>query len=99
VRAGTLYALGSPDPAWLESRYETLRMAALGEPVLPEYRSGLAIFLRRGMWGWGRVRPSEVVPEPRPQRSSPGSTGPDQHGAVVRVFAAMAMVRKNREER
>jgi hypothetical protein len=38
----------------LIAQYETLRMAMLGEALPPEARSGLMLFLRRGMWGWAR---------------------------------------------
>jgi hypothetical protein len=36
------------------NQYETLRGAALGGALPPESRSGLMIFLLRGMWGWAR---------------------------------------------
>ena len=74
-------------------------MAALGEPVSPECRSGLALFLRRGMWGWSRALTTDPAPDPMPHRSSLGMPEPDQHTVVVRLFAAMAMVRKERKER
>lgn len=35
--------------------YETLRTAARGEALAFEARNGLALFLRRGMWGWARA--------------------------------------------
>jgi hypothetical protein len=40
------------DPSSLRIQYECLRLAALGEPLPPQARSGLLLFLRRGMWGW-----------------------------------------------
>jgi transposase len=35
----------------IAAQYEVLRMAALGEALPPMARSGLMLFLRRGMWG------------------------------------------------
>ena len=35
--------------------YETLRTAAHGDALAFEARNGLALFLRRGMWGWARA--------------------------------------------
>jgi len=45
-------------------RYEALRGGALGDPVAPELRGGLAVLLRRGMWAWMRA----VSAEPDSQR-------------------------------
>src|SRR5580704_5186426 len=36
-------------------QYEALRNAAFGQALPPEARSGLLLFLRRGMLGWARV--------------------------------------------
>lgn len=81
---------GEP-PASIASRYETLRMAALGEPLPPEARSGLGVFLRRGMWAW--VQALAVAREPAQTTSSPSSslTAPYQYRGVIQVFAAMAL--------
>ena len=87
--------MGSPEVASVASRYETLRMAALGKPVPPEYRSGLVLFLRRGMWGWARTLATAVA-APQPTLSSPTtSTALHQQRAVIQVFAAMAMDSNN----
>ena len=42
-------------PPIVVTQYETLRRAALGEGLPVEARSGLTLFLRRGMWGWARA--------------------------------------------
>lgn len=42
----------------IAAQYEVLRMAALGEALPPTARSGLMLFLRRGMW----VKPISVSP-------------------------------------
>jgi len=75
----------------IAAQYETLRMAALGEPVPPEARSGLGLFLRRGMWGWARSLAAARDAERPTRSSSSSSTGPDQHRAVIQVFAAMVL--------
>jgi hypothetical protein len=76
--------------------YETLRQAALGEPLSPPARSGLILFLRRGMWGWAQmIATAPARPEPI---SAPCSrqTPPSEPIAIVRVFAAMAMSTQDR---
>jgi hypothetical protein len=73
-------------------QYETLRAAAGGDQLPLEARSGLALFLRRGMWAWARgaATPSATS---KPARSFlPSSTAiNDEQRAVVRLFAAIAM--------
>ena len=93
------HAVGSPEVAPVASRYETLRMAALGEPVPPEYRRGLVIFLRLSMWGWARALASAIAAQQPARSSSTISTAPRQQRAVIQVFAAMAMDSNNRRAR
>ena len=76
----------------LVAQYETLRMAVLGEALPPEARSGLMLFLRRGMWAWARrlavgggVRQEPLLA----RRSDP--VEPGERSSIVYVFAAMAM--------
>jgi len=72
-------------------QYERLRTVALGGRLAPEARSGLALFLRRGMWAWARAAAAPSTTR-RPTRPSlPCSTGSDEHGTVVHLFAALAM--------
>ena len=81
---------GEP-PASIAARYETLRMAALGEPLPVEARSGLGLFLRRGMWGWARALAApRALAQPACSPSS-GSAVPYPHQSVIQVFAAMAL--------
>ena len=77
------------DPPTVAAQYETLRMAALGEPLPPEARSGLGLFLRRGMWAWARALTAAPVQPTRSPWSSP--TTPQQHRAVIQLFAAMVL--------
>ena len=81
---------GLPEPDSLAVRYEALRKAGLGEPVPPEDRTGLVIFLRRGMWGWARA----LAPSTTPQRSvrlPSASATPLKPRAAIQLLAAMAM--------
>jgi hypothetical protein len=73
------------------AQYETLRMAALGEPLPPESRSGLGLFLRRGMWAWVRaVADARNTVQPT---CSLGLTSIASHQrkSVIQIFAAMAL--------
>jgi hypothetical protein len=84
-------ATGSFDLVPLASRYETLRRAALGEPVSPEDRSGLGLFLRRGMWGWARALMVQASQQPlRHSPASPAIECHQQQRGIVQAFAAMA---------
>jgi hypothetical protein len=77
-------------------KYEILRRAVLGEGLPRESRNGLALFLRRGMWGWVQAAAIPITP-PRLARSSfTGSSVEDEHRAVVHLFAAMATRSSNR---
>lgn len=74
------------------AQYETLRMAALGEALPPEARSGLMLFLRRGLWGWARML--AAVPSARQEPTHiplPDPTAPCERKAVIHVLAAMAI--------
>ncbi len=75
----------------LTSRYETLRRAALGEALPPEARSGLTLFLYRGMWGWARTLPAVSTPRQPPSTTSPCPTEPRDRNVVIQLFAALAV--------
>ena len=73
-------------------QYETLRMAMRGEALPPEARSGLMLFLRRGMSGWARrlAVGGSVRQEPQPApRSDP--VEPAERSSIVYAFAAIAI--------
>lgn len=72
--------------------YESLRNAALGHALPTEARSGLLLFLRRGMWGWARVAAMPDANPPQPRREVSLSF-PTEEGSreVVHIFAALAM--------
>jgi len=73
------------------AKYETLRMASLGQPLPVEARTGLALLLRRGMWSWARAVGQVTAQERAGNCATLNSTTPRQHNAVVQIFAAMAM--------
>jgi hypothetical protein len=80
------------------AQYETLRGAALGHALPPEARSGLMLFLRRGMWGWARAMtiPSANMSQ---QPSGPPALNCAPSGeskTLIHIFAAMAMSANNR---
>ena len=71
------------------TKYESLRGAALGAALPPEARSGLALFLRRGMWSWTRALATANVSR-QAIRPSCSATAPHERKAVIQLFAAMA---------
>jgi hypothetical protein len=78
------------------TQYETLRSAMLGEVLPPDARSGLIVFLNRGMWGWARMLAAGAARlEPIPARSSTPAQ-PFERRAVIYVLAGMAMTLNDR---
>jgi hypothetical protein len=76
----------------IADQYEVLRSAALGEVLPLKARSGLMLFLRRGMWGWARAMPAAASPDQ--EQIYPSSATRPAHGelsAVVHVLATIAM--------
>ncbi len=78
-------------PSTITAHYETLRRAALGEALPPEARSGLMLFLRRGMWAWARMLAAPNTREPPMHTRSPSPTATGERQAVIYAVAAMAM--------
>ena len=75
----------------IAAQYEVLRMAGLGEALPPAARSGLMLFLRRGMWGWAQTL---VAASPVQQPIHASSLAPparNERTAVVHLLATMAM--------
>jgi hypothetical protein len=73
------------------TQYETLRSAALGDALPPGARSGLMLFLCRGMWGWARALATmSAFEQPVDSRQSSWKTT-DEHRTVMHIFAAMAI--------
>ena len=77
-------------PSEIATRYEVLRAAALGAALPLSARSGLMLFLRRGMWGWAQALTAAA--SPLREQADPSSARPAHggHGAVVHVLAAIA---------
>jgi hypothetical protein len=90
VKIAALSAELSTDMA---ARYEALRAAAFGDGLPPEARSGLTLFLRRGMWGWARAL--TAAPRASREQTLPSSAAlpftHDGRSSVVRLLAAIAM--------
>jgi len=89
---------GSEGTSSIVAQYETLRRAALGQALAPEARSGLLLFLRRGMWGWTRMIAMLDGGQP-PQARRGGSLSvpaAEESRTVIHIFAAMAMNAKHR---
>jgi hypothetical protein len=86
---------GSPS---IVAQYETLRRAALGHALPPEARSGLLLFLRRGMWGWARaiaIASASMSQQPScPPALNCAPSGESR--TLIHIFAAMAMCANNR---
>jgi hypothetical protein len=76
----------------IAAQYEVLRGAALGEALPLKARSGLMLFLRRGMWGWAKVL-TVTAGSPREQiyPSSAAWSAHGGHSTIVHVLAAIAM--------
>jgi hypothetical protein len=67
-------------------------MAALGEALPPTARSGLMLFLRRGMWGWAQAQALAAArPVQQPAYASSFTSPANKCAAVVHVLATMAM--------
>lgn len=85
-------AEGSEPLAGVTSQYEALRNAALGHALPPAARSGLSLFLRRGLWGWARVVATAGASPPQPRCGAPLSfPAAEESTTIIHIFAAMAM--------
>ena len=73
------------------AQYETLRIAALGQALAPEARSGLMLFLRRGMWGWAQAMAGANASPELSCSPSLDCVPSDESRALIHVFAAIAM--------
>ena len=91
---------GGDSSEWLAgvaTQYEVLRNAALGQALPPEARSGLLLFLRRGMWGWARAQATAGASPPLPRRTATLSLpAAEESRTVIHIFAAMAMNAEHR---
>lgn len=75
--------------------YETLRAAALGEALPIMARSGLMLFLRRGLWGWAQALTTAAMPAAKYVDPScsvlPQPEMPETNRTIVHILAAIAM--------
>lgn len=65
-------------------------MAALGGALPPTARSGLMLFLRRGMWGWAQALATAGAVQ-QPIHASSLNPPANKRTAVVHVLATIAM--------
>jgi hypothetical protein len=72
-------------------QYEALRIAGLGQALAPEARGGLALFLRRGMWGWARALTTSKTPTSPTQSHLSKCCAPEEQRALIEMFVALAM--------
>jgi hypothetical protein len=79
----------SAEPSIVVMQYETLRRAGLGDALPPEARSGLMLFLRRGMWGWARSATS--APPQLARFPLSNWRMPEEYRTLIHIFAAMAI--------
>ena len=73
------------------AQYEAMRAAARSEALPPEARTGLLLFLRRGMCGWARAMATMCAPQRPTGFRPPNWTIPEEHRAVVYILAAMVI--------
>jgi hypothetical protein len=81
----------SAEPSHVVTQYETLRRAALGDALPLEARTGLMLFLRRGMWGWARASTALLACEPSTGSRPLSGKAPENHRTVIHILAAMAI--------
>jgi len=76
----------------IADQYELLRGATLGQALPLRARSGLMLFLRRGMWGWAQTL-AEATNTPQEQGHPLPAPWPTHggHTSVVHVLATIAM--------
>jgi len=78
-------------PTDVIEKYEALRMAVLGEGLSPESRNGLALFLRRGMWGWVQATAAPTTPVLSTRSRAAERSISEEHQTVIHLFADLAM--------
>ena len=66
-------------------------MAGLGEALPAAARSGLMLFLRRGMWGWAQTMVAASPVQQPVHASSLTQPARNERTAVVHLLATMAM--------
>jgi hypothetical protein len=89
---------GSDWSTGIVAQYETLRRVALGHALPSEARSGLMLFLRRGMWGWARAIaiPSASMSQHPGCPPALNCAPSGESKTLIHIFAAMAMSANNR---
>jgi hypothetical protein len=84
------------DAPSMAAQYERLRRAGLGEPLPPDARCGLLLFLRRGMWAWTQALATATRAPLAPQDSPASVSRASDVTGVIQVFAAIALASPHR---
>lgn len=72
------------------STYETLRRSALGEVLRPEFRSGLCLIVRQGMWRWSRDLASTALHQ-NSKKHYPTPLIEHAESPLIQAFASMVL--------
>ena len=80
------------------AQYESLRRAALGDELPLEARTGLLLFLRRGMWAWARALAGRGALQPPTVSRPKNEKTQGQYATVIHIFAAMAIKTTQKEQ-
>ena len=81
----------SAELSMVVTQYETLRRAALGDALPCDARTGLLLFLHRGMYGWARAVATMHAPQQATGSRPSNWKAPEEHRTVIHIFAAMAI--------
>jgi hypothetical protein len=73
----------------IANQYELLRGAALGEDLPVSARSGLMLFVRRGMWSWVKTLVAATDPRQDETHPSPAASPHAGHATIVHVLATI----------
>ena len=87
---GTPTRMSGVTSATVVDRYETLRRGALGAPLEPAARGGLALLLTRGLWSWAQATVAEV--DRPPTRAVPvGDVDPSGSPSLAGLLAELTI--------
>jgi hypothetical protein len=85
----------SAEESTVVKQYEALRGAAISGALPPESRSGLMLFLRRGMWGARRAATAKTTFEQPVNSRISNWKVPEEYRTIIHIFAAMAIRTSN----
>ena len=77
-------------------RYERLRRIGAGEASESQYRDGLVLFLRQGMWRWACALDGRHTDTPYLATAAGTLSVPAQRTVVIHLLAQVAMATSSR---